>query len=293
MGKRNVSEWNRKGVMMGYILLTMVVYLSCWIMPLSAIAMTLHTHGNWDVSCSTGFLESHKFDKTTSKNTYHFIGPCTESAGTYVGNRRYSIDASWDGSTQTAMENLSAAFSPQGLGTRTDTISYTCPDDPWINTVNCTITSKTGDIFGLEMSLTQPIKYPISANFLSSSQKKSLKGEWATKGAYMATPQAPVILHPNPNQQIKAPAIVLIKVQHNPTCNLALEFQRHDLIDKQTKYSYLVKWYNQQVVLSNKQVHAGITTGYLSIDKPGDWRVRAQCIFPNAPWSEWTEFVVK
>ena len=274
---------------MGYILFTIVVSLSLWMMPLPAVSMSLNPHGDWLVSCNAGYLESYKFDKTTSKNTYTFKGQCSESSGKSVTNRRYQINASWNGSTKTASENLSVTFSPQGLGNRTGSISYTCPDDPWINTVACTITSKTGSIFDLEINLVEPIKYPISANFISSSKKQSLKAEWASKGAFLATPEAPVILSPSPNQKFLAPVMVQIKVQHNPNYSIAFQFQRAELVSKPNIPNL---WGNQQIVLGNIKVNAGITTGDLSINKPGKWRVRAQSIFPNAPWSGWTEFVV-
>jgi hypothetical protein len=295
MGKRNVSAWNRKGVMMGYILLTMVVSLSLWIMPLLAVSMTLKPYGTWSAVCKTGFLQSHKFDKTTSKNTYTFRGECTENIGDTAINRWYTINASWNGSTHIAVENLAVTFTPGSLGggSHTGSISCSCPDDPWINTVNCELIGKNGNIFELEGDLVQPIKkYPISADVISSSQKQSLKTELATKGAFLATPQAPVILSPSPNQKFSAPAQVLIKVQHNPNYDVAFQFQRGDLVSK-PNFPNLMG--NVQIVLSNKEVHDGITTGYLSINKSGRWRVRARCIFPNgnAPWSEWREFVVK
>jgi hypothetical protein len=291
MEKRYFLGWNRKGVMMSYILFTIVVSLSLWIMPLPAVAMTLHPHGDWTVSCNTGFLESYKFDKTTSKNTYTFKGQCGESAGESVINRRYQINASWNASTKTASENISAFFSPQGLGTRTGSIFYTCPDDPWINTVNCTITSKAGNIFDLELNLVEPIKYPISANFISSSKKHSLKAEWATKGAFLATPEAPFIQSPSPNQKFFSPVTVHIQVQHNPNYSIAFQFQRAELVSKPNIPNL---WGNEHIVLSNIKVDAGITTGDLSINKPGKWRFRAQCSFANgnAPWSGWTEFSV-
>jgi hypothetical protein len=282
MGKRYFSGWNRNGMMMGYILLTMVVYLSLGMMSLPALGVTLDSKGQWSASCRAGYLASHKFDKTTLKNTYTFKGECDESSGGSVTNRWYHVNASWNGSTKTASEDLSVTFSNDHLA---GSIIYSCPDDPWINTVNCTITGKAGDIF----AYFQPTKYPISANFISSSQKQTLKTEWTSTGAVLATPQAPVIQSPFSNQKFLAPVTVQIKVQHNPNYNVAFEFQRAELVSKPNIPNL---WGTEQIVLNNLKVSAGITTGDFSIKQPGKWRVRAQSIFPNAPWSGWTEFVV-
>jgi hypothetical protein len=283
MGKKYLSAGNRSGNRMGYILLTLVVGLSISMISNSGFCTTLDKKGQWSASCSAGTLTSHNFDKSAMKNTYTFKGQCVESSGSSVTNRWYNANASWTASNKTAEESLSVTFSNDHLA---GTVIYTCPDDPWINTVDCTITGKAGDIF----TYFQPGKNPITSTFISSSQKQSLKAEWASKPVILPTPQAPQIASPNPNQAFLTPAQVQIKVLHNPNYNIAFEFQRAELVSKPNIPNL---WGTQQIVPSNLKTAAGVTTGGLTISQQGKWRFRAQSVFPGAPWSEWREFVVE
>jgi hypothetical protein len=282
MEKNYVSPGNRPGSGISFIGLTLAICLSVLMMANPGFGTTLDKKGQWSASCSAGTLASHNFDKSTMKNTYTFKGQCVESSGSSVTNRWYNANASWTAGTKTAEESLSVTFSNDHLA---GTVIYSCPDDPWINTVDCTITGKAGDVF----TYFQPGKNPITSTFISSSQKQSLKAEWASKPVILPTPQSPVILSPSPGQVFLVPITVSVKVQHNPNYNVAFEFQRAELVSKPNIPNL---WGNQQVVLANKKTGAGVTTGEFTISQSGKWRLRSQSVFPNAPWSNWTEFTV-
>jgi hypothetical protein len=241
---------------------------------LSVSAATLDTKGQWSATCKAGTLASHSFDRPNAKASYSFSGQCVESAGGNVSNRIYQVKAGWNGVTKTANEDLSVTF---WNGHYAGSVNYSCPDDPWLHSVNCTVTGKAGDIF----NFFQIGSNPISAGFLSLSQKQSLTAEWNQQPA-IATPQAPVILSPGMNQHFIPPVNVPIKVQHNPALNVAFEFQRSDFVNPPI-------WANQNVNI-NPKAASGITTGELAVGQPGKWRVRSQNIFPGAPWSNWVEF---
>ena len=142
-----------------------------------ALGFTLDSKGELSANCDAGSLASHTFDRPALKATYFFNGQCVESSGSSVANRWYKITATWNGSTMTATEDLSVTFSLPARSSNSHfagSLGYNCPDDPWHNNVNCKITAKAGDIF----KYFQPSQYPISANFISTSQKQSLKTEW-------------------------------------------------------------------------------------------------------------------
>jgi len=102
-------------------------------------------------------------------------------------------------------------------------------------------------------------------------------------------PAAPIIHTPIANQTYIAPATIQIKVQHDPNYSIVFEFQRMNFPNNK---KVPVFWYTKNIVPGNLNTNNGITTGNLSINETGNWRVRAKSNSPNAPWSEWTKFVV-
>jgi hypothetical protein len=249
--------------------------------PLTISATTLDTKGDWSATCSAGTLSSHVFDRPNLKATYSFKGQCVESSGSNVTNRWYQIKAGWNGSTKTANEDLSVTF---WNGYYAGSIIYSCPDDPWLNNVNCTVTGKAGDIF----KFFQGGNNPISAGFVSASQKQSLKSEW-NQQAVFPTAQAPVIMSPSPNQAFMVPAKVQIKVQHTPNYGVSFEFQWCPFNKPNTPPGFFI---TKNLTPVNLKTNAGVTTAEVTINEVGKWRLRSQSIFPNAPWSGWTEFKV-
>jgi len=280
--------------LMGHIVLFLAASLTIVTMSISAFALdiTPDTKGEWWATCRNMSLRSHSFDRPHSKATYLFGGECDEELSSTGKNTPYAVNADWNGTNKIATENFSVKFTwgPWGGQLLSGSIAYKCADDPWINMVDCTITGKAGVIFDAAQFLTFLLSSnkPISSAYITPAERQNLKTEWSHQ-PFLSTPQAPVILSPTPNQFFLVPATVTIKVQHDPNYNVAFEFQNASLVHKPNIPNL---WGTEQVVPANLKTSGGVTTGSLTIDKPAKWRFRSQCVYPNAPWSDWTEFTV-
>jgi len=278
-----------------------------------ASAVTLDSSGAWRCTCQAGSLTSHSFDKANSKAFFSFSGPCQEyEDSSFIGTRKYQINAVWDGKSKTAFEDVSydtvtAHRDPTGKMITyhyAGSARYSCPDNPWLNSVNCTPTGQTGDISSLsfegqkssnpfdiknvvdKMSLTAVVKNlfkdrnnPISSGFIPAGQRQSL----AAEGTLPLPQGSPVILSPTPNSIFWVPARVEVKIQHNPAWGAICEFEKEESV----RLGWIKPDPREAPVMKTS---AGLTSGELHITQPSKWRIRVRSNYPGSSWGNWVEF---
>lgn len=263
------------------LLLAGVLWLSSAAAPTPSAALSFHSQGELEGICNVGSLTAHTFAPGAKKAEYVFHGQCAEGKDATVTNRHYHVKGNWDSTKKTAEEKITGTFT---IGYLSAYIIFDCPEDPWLNTVTCTITGKAGN--GLPYFIAAnavPTNNPLSSGFLPAAQRQALKTEWNNQPALPMT-QAPVIVLPLANQVLKGPLGVPISVNHNPNYGIDLEIQWKPTKTKKNVPSF---WSTQNVTLSDSKSTLGSTTKVLAVTKMGKWRVRARSVFPGAPWCDW------
>jgi hypothetical protein len=132
----------------------------------------------------------HTFSPTLYTSHYVFVLKCQIPSGYY----NYNTTGAWDWKSRIATEALTS-------GNLYGLTRCSCPADPWLNDVECTKISTSGNIFGPGVGLIQVDKLPVTRNILDSqpSTRQAWKAELEDKIRH--TP--PRIVAPQTNSTYK------------------------------------------------------------------------------------------
>lgn len=262
-----------------------------WVFSVTGMtyAATLNTKGElWGCEPQCTVKAVNIKSTTPGKSVYEITGVCyfKPTSGDVACPQAKDTTGigEWNKQTKQATENLIHPF--KGTSSYSPIIKTVsnCPQNPWADpNVKCTLVSK--DPSNSKM----PGPFPKSAGALTGTQRNAIKqAEGSSGGAYIPTPQAPVIDFPAMGQKFFLPSKIFLQVRHNQAINVSFEFQ-HAYLSKKVPSIYA----KRGLAPANIKTHAGVTTAELNITERGRWRVRAVCNFPGAPWSEWRVFDVE
>jgi hypothetical protein len=257
----------------------------CLVFATTVLAASLDTQGTGCGTMTCNVNSAVQKSATPEKIVYEFEGACGyNSSGEVACPPMTQVKATgeWFKSSKVAHEKIYKPIPNTASIILKSETSSNCPENPWIKAgVACTVFSGN----------TEPgVSYPRSATVLSSAQRQYLASLQPPTTPLFSTPQAPVIISPAQNQKFGfIPATVKIQVKHNPNYGVAFEFKWKPFSKPNSPPGFFV---TRNLTLSNLKTNAGVTTANVTIDKAGKWRIRSQSIFPNAPWSDWTEISV-
>lgn len=227
---------------------------------LDTLFPSLDTMGTLEINCpqNDGLLVDHKF--TIEQRNYKIIGACyTNSAS----NIPYTVSANWDG--KVAHEHIQ-------INASTDTVDLeaACPDDPWLNSVSCSLLSSKRN-GGYETEVIQGASYPFSANLIPEYRKKELQAELVANAAQEALNKicnSSQILAPQPVSQtfFGTNHTVTLKIKHltnNPPSSWDVSFSNAG-----------GGWPSIKKVTQIKTL-GDTTTGQLKLDGLGSWKITA------------------
>jgi hypothetical protein len=230
------------------------------------------------ITCQPGSLVKHAFLPVPPINTYTLRQSCSASCGPNAYGGTITFETNYFPGDKTARERITIECNTI---VNVADVKASCPDDPWLNTVSCSTVSATGDPRAYEF-LKFPKSYPISAGFLSPSQKQQLKEEKEQKS------QPTIILSPGAGQSVCQGSVWTVRVQHRKDfkinkwedLTIRMYFQANNSSSQET-------W---DASLNNPTTSDGITTGTLLMQPPGSkgpgkWGIAARINLFGMSWS--------
>ena len=244
-----------------------------------------------EADCSMTLVQHSAY---TDKSTWKFNGTCK-------GGVTFELSGMWKLSEKKAYESIKGTGSSSQVN---GAITASCPMgiDPWLNLAPCASQAISGNFVNY-LKIYPTTQYPLSARYLSDSQKTGFRAEAQANGHSPETPPPP----PPPKK---------MKMQHEGVVKLAVPkilkptpgTLYHSSVpvqvsppsgssEKKVRLEFQVLlsggWVTKAVV---SQYDTGVNPSGISISKnqfpdKGNWRIRAKmATLQNAPWSGWVQF---
>jgi len=281
-----------------------------------AVCIEFHLSGVKVTSAKA--ISAHRTDYYLSATGFAGKAGCPSAI---YGPYPVTVAASWDASTGKATEQIShgSPSSPTFIATHTQA---TCPKDPWMYAVTCTLDSQSHTHPGSDMSyfsFTGP--FPITANLLTGAQRKLLAATAAPDPDFTLAPTTPpVIVSPGPDAIVRNGAPVMVQIKRPLDGNdkwyaahpvqFEVQFQVHQEArvsapGGMTGKALGMAWANLPATaligtttMSTAPITVPATT--FAARGPGgagdwqSWHIRTRLIDPGAsrPWSSWQTFFV-